>query len=60
MDDIKRAELLTACLMLREYLEPYVCEFGCDYYEYDKCNVCERDIMYSLEQLEEIIRDDEL
>lgn len=59
MDDIKRAELLTACLILREYLEPYVCEFGCDC-EYTKCSICERDIMDSLEQLEEIIRDDKL
>lgn len=58
MDDIKRAELLTACLMLREHLEPYVCEIGCEYYE--KCSVCERDIMHGLEQLEEIIRDDKL
>lgn len=55
MDDIKRAELLTACLMLREYLEPYVCDCN----ECDDCSFCAGDILYDLEQLEKIIRNDE-
>lgn len=56
MDDIKRAELLTACLMLREYLNSYVCDCDCD--ECDDCSFCERDMVYDLEQLEKIIRND--
>ena len=56
MDDIKRAELLTACLVLREYLEPYVCECYCA--ECDDCSFCERDMVYNLKELEKIIRND--
>ena len=54
MDDIEKAGLLTACLMLREYLEPYVC--GCD--ECDDCYFCAGDMIHTLEELEEFIRSD--
>ena len=51
-----KEELIRACIILREYLEPYVCEFECG--DYDKCCFCERAVVYELEQLEKIIRDD--
>lgn len=49
-----KEELIRACIILREYLEPYLC--GCD--ECDDCSFCAGDIRYELEQLEKIIRND--
>lgn len=51
-------ELIRACTILKEYLNPYVCEFECE--DYDKCYFCERAVVYELEQLEKIIRNDKL
>lgn len=51
-------ELIRACTILKEYLNPYVCEVECG--DYDKCCFCERAVVYELEQLEKIIRNDKL
>lgn len=47
-----KEELIRACATLKEYLDQYVCE--CD--ECDDCFFCAGDILYDLEQLEKIIR----
>lgn len=48
MTNIKKAELLKACLVLKEYLSPFVCD--CD--ECDDCSFCAGDVIYTLEELE--------
>lgn len=47
-----KEELIRACIILREYLEPYVCE--CD--ECDDCYFCAGDIIHTLEELEGVIK----
>lgn len=47
-----KEELIKACSILREYLEPYVC--GCN--ECDDCSFCAGDTIHELRELEGFIR----
>lgn len=49
-----KEELIKACSILREYLEPYVCDCN----ECDDCSFCAGDIIHELSELEEMIRRD--
>ena len=47
-----KEELIKACSILREYLEPYVCDCN----ECDDCSFCAGDIIHELSELEEMIK----